>query len=426
MKALDIALKDLVSSFRSAFAIIFMFVIPLLVTGMFYFMFGNMGGDGGFDLPVTRVIVANLDKGSEDLNLAASDLPGVGDVNSLGELVVDVLQSEEFSSLLELSLAPDADAARTAVDEQRAGVAVIIPEDFSANFSEVDGRSVLEFYADPTLTIGPGIVHSVLTGFLDSISGAKIAVNVAMQATGTPDPAVVGQVIQRYLAEMAEGDSADTLTVRSLSTDAEPADLLQSILTPIMGGMLIFYAFFTGTSMAQSILREEERLTLQRLFTTPTSQTTIITGKFLSVFLTVFVQVIVLLIAARLLFQVDWGSALGLGLMAAGTILAASAFGIFVNSFLRSTKQGGVVFGGVLTLTGMLAMIPIFTLGSPTSGWWSRTVSLLVPQGWGVLALLQNISGDPISEVALSALGMLVWSIVLFVVGAWRFQKRFA
>ena len=37
MKSIHIALKDLTSSFRSAFALIFMFGVPLLVTGMFYF-----------------------------------------------------------------------------------------------------------------------------------------------------------------------------------------------------------------------------------------------------------------------------------------------------------------------------------------------------------------------------------------------------
>ena len=50
-----------------------------------------------------------------------------------------------------------------------------------------------------------------------------------------------------------------------------------------MGGMTIFYAFFTGTSTAQTILREDEDGTLPRLFTTPTSQATVLGGKFLAV-----------------------------------------------------------------------------------------------------------------------------------------------
>ena len=42
MKVFDIALKDLTRSFRSTFAVVFMLGVPLLVTGMFYFMFGNI------------------------------------------------------------------------------------------------------------------------------------------------------------------------------------------------------------------------------------------------------------------------------------------------------------------------------------------------------------------------------------------------
>ncbi len=120
---------------------------------------------------------------------------------------------------------------------------------------------------------------------------------------------------------------------------------------------MVFYAFFTGASTAQSILKEEEERTLPRLFTTPTSQATILTGKLLSVFMTVSVQVIVLLVAAHLIFGIQWGDLLSVALMAAGIIFSASSFGIFVNSFLKNTKQGGVLFGGVLTVTGMMGMI---------------------------------------------------------------------
>ena len=76
MKALDIALKDMLRSFRSFFAIVFMFVVPLLVTGMFYFMFGNIAGNGGFSLPKTRVIIANLDEGGPKFQVNPKNIPG--------------------------------------------------------------------------------------------------------------------------------------------------------------------------------------------------------------------------------------------------------------------------------------------------------------------------------------------------------------
>ena len=187
---------------------------------------------------------------------------------------------------------------------------------------------------------------------------------------------------------------------------------------------MIFFAFFTGTNTAQSILREDEEGTLSRLFTTPTKRTVILAGKLLSVFLTVLVQVIVLLIASQFLFHIFWGSLLQVSLILLGIVLPAAAFGICVNAFLKNTKQASVIFGGLLTVTGMLGMLPIFSAGNPSAA--IETVALLVPQGWAVRALIQSMNGAALSVILPTLLGCLAWSLVFLAVGTLRFQKRFA
>src|SRR3990170_6795806 len=116
MKAFDIAIKDLQRSFRSAFAVVFMFVIPLLVTGMFYFMFGDIASGGEFDLPKTKVILANLDEGGPRFQVNPKNIPGGRQAETMGDLIVSILQSEEMADLIEVSFAPDAGSARAAVD----------------------------------------------------------------------------------------------------------------------------------------------------------------------------------------------------------------------------------------------------------------------------------------------------------------------
>jgi ABC-2 type transport system permease protein len=190
--------------------------------------------------------------------------------------------------------------------------------------------------------------------------------------------------------------------------------------------MAIFYAFYTATASAESILREEEERTLPRLFTTPTPQSTILSGKFLAVFLTVIVQFIVMLIAGRLIFQIQWGDLAGMVLLVVGVVAVASSFGIFVNSFLKDTKQGGIVFGGVLTLTGMIGMMRIFTMGMASPPPMLSTITLLVPQGWAIHGLLQAMDNAVMTEVATSVLVMLAWAALFFVVGVLRFNKRYA
>jgi ABC-type Na+ efflux pump permease subunit len=433
MKALDIALKDMTRSFRSFFAIVFMFIVPLLVTGMFYFMFGNLASDGGFNLPKTQVIIANLDEGGPKFQVNPKNIPGGREANTMGDLIVNILESDEIAELIEVSFAPDAKTARAAVDTQASQVAIIIPPDFSHQFADQDGKAVIEFYQDPTLTIGPGIIRTIMNRFMDGMAGVKIAVNVFRDEADSSEVALVGLVVQDYLdtsLALRENPEEDLLDVRTppgeQSKTEESQNLLLTIISPIMGGMMIFYAFFTGASTAQSILKEEEERTLPRLFTTPTPQATILSGKLLAVFLTVSVQVIVLIVAAHLIFGIHWGNFPSVALVALGIIASASSFGVFVNSFLKNSKQGGVLFGGVLTVTGMLGMISIFAIGSPAAAQMGDTVSLLVPQGWAVRGLMQSMNAEPVPALLVTTLALLVWSVAFFIVGVWRFNRRYA
>lgn len=434
MKAFDIAFNDMTRSFRSFFAVIFMFVVPLLVTGMFYFMFGNIADSGEFSLPKTKVIIANLDKGGPKFNINPKNIPGGKEARTMGDLIVNILQSKEMADLIEVTFAADGDAARAAVDSQASQVALTIPTDFSKQFADVDGKAAIEFYQDPTLTIGPGIIRAILNRFMDGMAGVKIAVNVFLDQAAPEQQYLAGEVVQRYLKiSLAEADNIEEklLDVRAPASasgndSAKSDNLLLRMISPIMGGMMIFYAFYTGTATAQSILKEEEEHTLPRLFTTPTSQATILTGKFMSVFLTVSVQVAVLLTAAKLIFGIEWGDSLSVALATIGIVFSASAFGIFVNSFLKNTKQGGVVFGGVLTVTGMVGMISIFTMGAPNPSQLGDTVSLLVPQGWAIRGLMQAMNGQPLTSVLAPMSVSLVWSAAFFIIGVLRFNKRYA
>jgi len=336
--------------------------------------------------------------------------------------------------LIEVSLASNAESARSAVDRQESQVAIIIPADFSHQFADVDGKAVIEFYQDPTLTLGPAVMRSILNRFMDGMSGVKIAINFFVDEAQPEQLVLTGQVVDQYLeVSLAESDDpeAELLEVRNPANGPEKEadesqNLLLGIIGPIMGGMMVFYAYYTGTSTAQSILREEEERTLPRLFTTPTSQATILTGKLLSVFMTVSVQIIVLLIAANLIFGIQWGEFTSVALMAVGIIVSASSFGIFVNSFLKDTKQGGVLFGGILTVTGMMGMIKIFAMNSAIANKMGDTISLLVPQGWAVRGLMQAMSGESFNSIALTVLVSFLWGAAFFAIGVWRFNKRYA
>jgi ABC-type transport system involved in multi-copper enzyme maturation permease subunit len=391
-------------------------------------MFGRIAEEGEFNLPPTSVVVINQDVDGTRLQAGSGNIPGGIEANTLSELVVEVLKSEDLSELLTVSSAPDIESAKAAVDNQQAQVAVIIPADFSHEFADPYGQSTLEFYQDPTLTLGPGIVKSILNQFMDGLSGIKIALKLSVEQLEGADAALIGLIIQEILENspsQSDNISNELLEVRFPGEAPASTNPLVRIVGPVMGGMTIFYAFFTASTSAQSIIREEEQRTLPRLFTTPTSQSTILSGKFLSVFLTVFVQMTILLIFGWLIFRIEWGDLSSIIIMLIGIVFVASSFGIFVNSFLKDTKQGGIIFGGVLTFTGMLGMIRVFAINSPTANELGNSVSLLVPQGWAIRGLIQSMDGEAVTSVLISTCIMLIWSAVFFSVGVWRFNKRY-
>lgn len=423
MKVVDIALKDLWHSFRNAMFIVFGLVLPLATGALFYFAFGGMAsGDGGFDLAPIRVQVVNLDKAQMGF--------------SAGELLVSALR-DAIPDLVWVREASDPAAARTAVDRQQEAVAIIVPAGFTAAILDPEGQATVEIYEDPTLTLGPGIVRGIVSQIVDGFAGAKIAAATAygqLSAHGITAGAstLQGLAIEYagWSAALGEGQQPQAGPLFEIQVPAgrEPQanDEITAILALIMAGMMVFYVFFTGAASAQSLLLEEEAGTLPRLFTTPTSQATILGGKFISTFLLLSVQVTALIIISSLIYGVHWGEPLPVALVMFALVVVASGFGIVITSFLRDTRQGGIVYGGVMTAMGMLGMITVFTGARPGASTAIDTVSLLVPQGWAVRAWRLLLDGGGAGDVLLTVGVMLAAGILFFAAGILRFRKRYA
>ena len=189
---------------------------------------------------------------------------------------------------------------------------------------------------------------------------------------------------------------------------------------------MIFYSFFTGAASAMSILQEEENGILSRLFTTPTAQSTILGGKFISILCLVTVQIIVLIIASSLIFGTEWGAPLPMAMAAAGLVVAAASFGVCITSFLKDTKQTGIVYGGVMTVMGMVGISSVFTASTPNVSGAAETLPLIVPQGWAMRAWQIAMGGGGVGDVLAPVAVLLALGAIFFLIAVYKFNKRFA
>lgn len=444
MKLLDIALKDLLQSSRTLSIYIFMFVIPIGVTLLFFFMFGSVtgNGDSNFELPQTSIVIVNLDQGQ--LNDLPGFVPPSQDVlglnpdsaSNMGQWLITLLESEPFQDLMIVFEERSTAVAKSMVDQSEVDLAIIIPENFTDVLTQSGDQATVEIYQDPALTFGPAIVESILGQILDAFSAAKITSLVTLEqlaTAGVPiDGAVVEAVINEATAMAANRTGAGSgagfglVEIESISDSDEPDNIITEIVGSILGGMMIFFAFFTGSAGMETILTEEERGTLPRLFTTPTTHREILSGKGVAVIVTVTVQVAVLMFFGRLVFNIDWGSTPTTLLAAAGIIIMSVSTGLFLVSWLTNTRQSGIVFGGVLTLTGMIGLIGVFTAGAPNQPEAIQTISLLVPQGWAIHGLVISMDGGNVIDLLPIFGGLMVWSLVFSFIGQRRMRSRFA
>ena len=426
MKILDIAFKDLTRSFRSMFAIGMMVIAPLMLTGLIYFAFGGMSS-GDVSMTAIKVGVVNADELSE---------PSVLDA-PIGDAIRSMFFDESVESWIEASDYADEASVRAAVDKQEIGVAVIIPQNFTERYLSGEKDVQVLIISDPTLSIGPAVVEDMVVMMVDGVAGGGIAIQTIMerlQANGSqPDTAQIPLWVERYGNWYRDfqrnlfhnPDKAALVLVAPSAGETETADPLAQMMGLTMAGQMIFFAFFTGGNSMMSILQEHEEGTLARLFTTPIDRTKILMGKFVAVFITVLLQGVVLMIAGRLAFGVQWGKPISIALALTAQVIAAAGLGVLLISFVKSTKQGGPVLGGGLTILGMLG--GLFTAnipgGMPEA---FNAIGNFIPQAWVLKGWRMALDGSAAGDLLLPFIVTVVMGIIMFGVGAMMFKRRYA
>jgi ABC-2 type transport system permease protein len=426
MKLIDIALKDLLRSTRSIFAIGMMLVAPLLITGLIYAAFSGMSSGSSastnIDLPTMQFAVVNLDQ------------PPAGSPYLMGKTLAAFLHDNSLPTWLQAVDMTDETAARAAVNRGEYGAAVIIPANFTQAVTSTQGQAAITLVQDPTLSVGPSVLKEILVQYTDNVSGARIAIDVfqaRLAAHNIPaDPASLSGLVQSYTTWVSNLYSSPDPLLRvqapesKTSAPAPTGNPVSSIISLIMIGQLIFFNFFTGAYATISILNEDEEGTLARLFTTPVARTTILAGKFLAVVLTVILQAVVLMLISHFALGIDWGSPLNITIITIAQVAAASGLGIFLISLIRNSRQVGPVMSGGLTFLGMLG--GLFTVAVPNMPAAFNNITLFTPHGWVLKGWRLVLSGAPTSELLVPALVLLAMGALFFTLGAMIFRKRFA
>ena len=410
-----IAWKDLRSTMRNVPALAMMLAAPLALSALLGFAFG---GGGNFSISATKVAVAN-----HDAPLFTSS-SGVAS-SSAGQTVVGILKSPQLKDILQVSEKPIA-AARRSVDGGKAAAAVIIPADFSSvifSTSSTTPRTAIELYENPTQGIGGSITESIVDQALLELNGARAAAQAAA-AVATANGRSHDQAVQKAIKTfVGQGGSSGVAVVQRPPQLGGKKSKDVGITGLVLAGMMVFFMFFGASNVARTILTEERNGTLPRLFTTPTPRRVILGGKFASTYLTVLAQAVIIVVAGRLFFAIDWGALNVVVLLILAAAAVASSLGLLVISIVRTPAQAGAIGAGVYLVLGLLG--GSFT-GTAQSGTTYATVERLTPNGWLLVGWDRALRGGGAADIVWPVLIPLVFAVVFFALAVFRFRRRFA
>ena len=416
LKTFLIGIKDLRLAFRDRAALILMLAAPFVLTLGLGLVTGRFSGNNNSGLSDIPVIIVNLDN------------------DQLGNALVDTFNSKELADLMEPAIGSDPEAARQLIDDDEAAAVVIIPEGFTrsiipqqGDFNNPDAVREpvrIEVYANPSRPTGSGIVKSIVDEFLSRVNEGSLSGSVSilqLMASGriTPQQAEAAGLAMNQQLQTNAVDNTLAITINSSTADGEEVKF--DILAYLAPGMALMFLMYTVSYGGRSILAEKTQGTLPRLLISPTSASQILGGKVFGIFLTGAAQMLILIGASSLLFQLKWGDPIGVIVLVFAAVFGATGWGMFITALARTPAQVANVGMSITLIFGIMGGSFISLDQMPPA---IQTFSKIAPNSWALDGFTTLGLGGTLADLSSPIAALLTKGTVLFLVSVVLFGKK--
>jgi ABC-2 type transport system permease protein len=415
LKTFLIGIKDVRLAFRDRAALILMLAAPFVLTLGLGLVTGRFSGNTNSGISDIPVIVVNLDN------------------DQLGNALVDVFNSADLADLLEPTIGSDPEAARKLIDEDQAAAVVIIPEGFTKSImpqqsgftsAAMPDAIKIEVYANPSRSTGAGIVKAIVDEFLSRveegrISGMTSILQLVISQKITPQQ---GEAAGIAMSKNPEGSTlTDSLAIKINSSTASGDAVKFDALAYIAPAMALMFLMYTVSYGGRSILAERAQGTLPRLLVSPTNTAQILGGKVFGIFLTGAAQMLILIGASSLFFQLKWGDPLGVIVLVLAAVFGATGWGMIITALARTPSQVASIGTAVMLIFGIMGGSFINLEQMPA---FVQTFSKVTPNAWALDGFTTLGLGGTLSDLSAPILALLAMGSILFLVSVALFGKK--
>ena len=396
-KVIAIALKDMKIRFSGKTELLFFLVLPLIFTLL---LSGVLFGGGS-----NKIVMVVVDEDNSDLS----------------HKLVSLLQSSEIVTPSLLAR----ESTQEAFDKRDAAAILIIPSGIEASL-KAEQAVALEFTLDPTNNNSLAVqqeVQNAIGQISRSLAVASASTREAEQIQAFTDTVQRQAYYDQSLAA-AQQEFASAPTRIAIAQPESTVDIQTQKETQAAhasAGQLIIWVFIPLLGTSELIAYERVWGTLRRLVTTPTRKPTFLLGMITGQFSYGLIQMLMLVVVGVVLLKVPWGeNPLAVLLLLVSFGLAAVAMGTMLGTFTRTPSQANglsIAAGMVMGLLGG-CMWPLEMFPPAVAN-----VAKILPTTWAMMGMTQlTVYNAGFIQILPYAAVLLGFSLVFFVLGAWRFR----
>ncbi|RAP46331.1 MAG: ABC transporter permease [Methanosphaera sp. rholeuAM6] len=291
----------------------------------------------------------------------------------------------------------DPDEAKEMVDNGEVRSAIIL----SSNFEEGDSKNVV-LYIDSSDQMTTQMVVPTTQKIFSALSE-----QIEMSKIASPN---------KNTNQLTSATQAIKLQINKIYGEIEYIDYL----LPGVLAMTMFMSSMLG--LGNSIAGERERGELARLFMTPTSVSSVLSGKIISQVVKEMIRAIILILAAMLIFNVVInGSMALLILVMLVSVLCFVGFGMMISATSKTQED-------YIQIVMPIAMPMMFICGvffpKETMPWILQKISYFLPLTYAENAFRAvMLQGAGIGDITIDLLILLGFTALFFIVGVVRFNR---
>ncbi len=404
-----IALKDLKIFVKDRAAVFFYVIFPFMFILMFYFLNLGVAED-------TRLTY----------HLATLETEG-----ALSHQIISAMETKDESQLQPgapvIVREKDYDAAYRAVEDGELNGFIAFPADFTEGIMSGAGAQ-LEVVADSGAINDRNALRSIAGSIASQISGSVVVVEASVELMVEhdiipPDEDSINQAARQILAEIMAAQSEAGGGASLIGFDIErvgdveagnPADY-------VIPGYLVMFVFFAAAATAETIVRERQNNTLERLLAGSVNQSTILGGVYTGTALRGIIQIIIFWVVGILIFKVDLGeSPLAVIILSLLMVVMSSAFAVMLATLVKTQRSASSLATVAALILAPLGGCwwPLFILPE-----WLQTVAKISPHAWannGFNELM--LFGADFGAVVPEMLALVVFTAIFGVIAIWRFR----